>query len=99
MLGGTISGAKVFGSDSRENENSLASAVVKTKDGDAVTVKYEGLRSGVEQRVTFANKEMARLDAVVSNVTQEQDASVAKADKLSHEVQCVIGLGEDTITF
>lgn len=42
----------------------------------------------------FANKEMTCLEAKVEKVTQERDDSVARAEKLSSEVRCVLGLSK-----
>lgn len=59
---------------------SSARAVSMTKKQEVETTQYEELRLSMEQREGFANKEMARLKAKAVKVTQEWDASVAKAE-------------------
>lgn len=62
-------------------------AVAIMKERDAVTMRNEDLRLSVEQCMGFANEKMARLEAEVVRVLQEQDVSVVKAEQLWLEVQ------------
>lgn len=73
---------------------SLARIVVIRKELYAVTTEYEELRSSVEQRVSFDNKEMVFLVSGGVNVTQERGTKIAKAEQFLLEVQCVIRLGK-----
>lgn len=66
---------------------SLVCAAAMKKDRNAVSTKYEELRSRLEERVGLANKEKPRFEAEVVKVTQEQDASLAMAKKLALEIQ------------
>lgn len=47
----------------------------------------------------FANKEIVHLEAKVSKMKQEPDASVAEAEQLAFEVHCVLGLVEEAKKF
>lgn len=57
---------------------------------DSVTTKYKVLRFAVEMRVSFVNKELARLVVEVITVTQEREASVAMIEQLSF-VRAILG--------
>lgn len=74
---------------------SLALVVALAKDQDAVATKSNNMNSSVGRRMGFASKEVARLETKVVKVTQKPNASVAIAEQLSLEAQCVPGLAEE----
>lgn len=67
----------------------LARTVAITKGRDSVTTKFEELTSSMEQRVGFANEEMACLEAEVVRVTQEWDKSIEKEEPMSLEFSAI----------
>lgn len=71
-----------------------ARTVALKKEREIVTTDYKETRSSVVQLVGFANTTMTRLEAKIAKVIQERDASMAKADQLLLEVQCVSKLVE-----
>lgn len=54
-----------------------------TKKRDTVTTKLKDVHLSVKQHIDFANKEMGRSEVEVVEVSQEQDASLPKAEQLS----------------
>lgn len=78
---------------------SLTHDVAKTKDNNDLTIKYWGTHFGLEQRMGFVNKEMARLEAEVVMAMQKTDASLEKAEQLLLEDQCVPWLPEKARKF
>lgn len=73
---------------------SSARAVTMAKERDAFTANYVELRSSMDLRVSFANNEMHGQKADIFKMTQEWDANLTKAEHLSLEAQCVLGLAD-----